>query len=152
MPKYNVTDKSYGNYNGRLNYSYAFDTTKFNGLARDTERVLQGLERAFNYLPGEHHFPFNHPIAYIDAKALVNGAYVAPVRAILNHFSERSAEHRANKHKEEIAKDAMESQSPRELIRELDKLNKLFEKYADDEFKGRRKFAIVAYNELGYNG
>lgn len=152
MPKYNVTDKSYGNYNGKLNYSYAFDTTKFNGLARDTERTLQGLERAFNYLPGEHHFPFTKPISYIDAKALVSGAYVAPVRAILNHFNSRSSEHRANKQKEFIAKEAMESKSPKELIRVLDKLNKLFEKYADDKFIGRRKFAIVAYNELGYNG
>jgi hypothetical protein len=152
MTKYKVTDKSYGNYNGKLNYDYAFDTSKFNGLVRDTERSLQGLERAFNYLPGEHHFPFKKPISYIDAKALVTGAYVAPIRAILNHFSEHSSERRANKQKEVIAKDAMNSESPRELIKELNKLNKLFEKYADDKFKGRRKFAIVAYNELGYNG
>lgn len=152
MPKYKVTDKSYGNYNGRLRYDYAFDTAKFNALARDTERVLKGLENAFNYLPGEHKFDFKHPIAYIDAKALVTGAYVAPVRAILNHFSERSREHRANKQKEVIARDAMNTQSPRQLIQELNKLNKLFDKYADDAFKNKRKFSVVAYNELGYNG
>lgn len=42
MPKYKVTDRSYGNYNGRLNYSYAFDTTKFNGL--------EDLKKAKTYL------------------------------------------------------------------------------------------------------
>lgn len=152
MPKYNVTDKSYSNYNGRLRYTYAFDTTKYNALARDVERILKSLEMAFNFLPGDHKFNFKKPIAYIDAKALVSGAYIAPVRAILKHFSEKSREHRANKQKEIIAKDAMASESVRQLINELNKLNKLFDKYADDEFKSRRKFSIVAYNELGYNG
>lgn len=152
MPKYTVVDKSYGDYNGKLNYSYAFDTKKYAGLARDTERVLKGLEKQFNHLVKDFHFPFKNPIAYIDAKALVSGAYVAPVRAILNHFKTKSSEHRMNKTKDEIAEDARGAESPRALINEIDKLNKLFDKYKDDEFKGRRKFAIVAYNELGYNG
>lgn len=152
MPKYNVTDKSYSNYNGRLRYAYAFDTTKYNALARDVERILKSLEMSFNFLPGEHKFDFKRPIAYIDAKALVSGAYIALVRAILKHFSEKSREHRANKQKEIIARDAMSSESVRQLITELNKLNKLFDKYADDEFKASRKFSVVAYNELGYNG
>lgn len=152
MPKYNVTDNSYSNYNGRLKYSYAFDTNKFSVLARDTERTLSKLEKAFNFLPGEHNFPFKKPISYIDAKALINGAYVQTVRAILNNYSEKSSEHRVNKQKDFIAKKAMESTSLRELINEMDKLNKLFLKYKEDEFKNRRKFSVVAYNELGYKG
>lgn len=144
MPTYKVQNISYGE--DTNNYSYDFDTTKFSGVVSNTERILHGLEKAFNYLPEDKHFPFEKPITYDDAKQLSSDVNVACVRAILNKFSKLPAGASVNKYKDIILGTTMQSQSIETLLKQLNKLEELFEKHADDDFKNKVKVSIVGYN------